>query len=49
VAPLRGVLLLRLDEAPADLDGVELVPADAAEEDLPPAGDGVEAPRATGW
>ena len=48
VAALRGVLVLRLDEAPADLDGVELVPADAAEEDLPPACDGVETPRAPG-
>jgi len=31
---LRGVLVLRLDVAPADLDGVELVLADAAQEDL---------------
>ena len=46
VVLLRGVLVLRLDVAAADLDGVELVPADAAVEDLLPSGLGVEAPLA---
>ena len=46
LALLEGVLVLRLDVAAADLDGVELVAADPTVQDLVPAGRGVEAPLA---
>src|SRR4029077_19986473 len=40
-----GIFVLRVDVGEAGLDGVDLVAADAAEEDLLPAGFVIEAPR----
>ena len=46
VVLLRGVFVLRLDEAAADFDRVEFVGTDAAVEDLVAPGGGVEGPLA---
>jgi hypothetical protein len=44
--PGQGILALRFDVSPADLDRVELVAADAPAEDLLPSGGRVEGPLA---